>query len=83
MSDLENRIIRLEGSLGGQGTMREPDPDTDSLIAKLGLDPVVVRATARANDKPIAEVIAGELGMSKKEFMEAVKKATKRGPGAR
>ncbi|MBA7666987.1 hypothetical protein ES703_75072 [subsurface metagenome] len=78
MSDLENRIERLEGSLGGQGTMREP-VDTDAVISTLGLDPVVVRVTAQANGESLASVIAGELSMSLKEFMEAVKKAVKQG----
>ncbi|MBA7580225.1 hypothetical protein ES708_22116 [subsurface metagenome] len=78
MSDLENRIERLEGSLGGQGTMREP-VETDAVISKLGLDPDAVRATAHSRQESLASVIAGELSMSKKEFMEAVKKAVKRG----
>lgn len=73
MSDLENRIARLEGSLKGQGTIWELDVDTDSLIRKLGLDPDAVRATARANGQPIGEVIASELGMSFKDFKKALR----------
>ena len=51
---LQHRITRLEGSLRDQDTIRETDISTDSLISKLGLDPEVVRATARANGQPIA-----------------------------
>lgn len=74
---LEHRITRLEGSLGGQGTIREPAPDKDSLIKKLGLDPVVVRATAQANEQSLAEVIAGELDMSTRDFLKAVRRGAR------
>lgn len=73
MSELEQRIIRLEDRLGGQGAMREPDPDTDELIAKFGLDPVMVRAAAEADGKPLAEVIASELGMSLQDLKKDLK----------
>ncbi len=71
---LDNRIKRLEGSLRGRGTMREPAPDTDSLIKKLGLDPVVVRATAQANEQSLAEVIASKLDMTPGDFLKAVRR---------
>lgn len=80
MSELENRIERLEGSLGGQGTMREPY-DLDELIRKLGFDPVVVRAKAIENEQSIAWVVAGELGMSPGDFQKALKQGA-RGEGA-
>lgn len=80
MSDLESRIIKLErrsahleGNLKGQDTMNRPDISTDSLISKLKLDPDTIKATARASGQSIAEVIAGELGMSIRDFREALK----------
>lgn len=72
MSDLKNRIERLEGSLGEQATIREPFY-IDDLIRKLGLDPEKVRATAQADKHPLSEIIAGELGLSNQEFLKALK----------
>lgn len=69
---LENRIKRLEGSVGGQA-MQEPALDTDELIRKMGFDPVIIRATAQANETTLAVVIAGELGMSYGDFQKALK----------
>ena len=71
---LEHRIARLEGNLKGRSTIREPAPDIDSIILKLGLDLVVIRATARANGQPIGEVIASKLSMSFKDFKKALRR---------
>lgn len=71
---LERRLRQLEASFKGQDTIREPSPDLDSMIRKLGLDPGMVRATAEDNHQSIVEVIAGELGMSYKDFQAVVKR---------
>ena len=70
---LERRLRQLESSLKYQDTKHEPDISTDSIIRKLGLDPDVVRATARANGQSIMEVVAGELGISYGDFQIALK----------
>jgi len=70
---LEHRITHLENNLKGQDTMARPDINLDDIIRKLGLDPVMVRATAKENNQSIAEVSAGELGMSYGEFQKALK----------
>ena len=46
---------------------------TDDILRKLTLDPDTVRATAKENNQSIAEVTAGELGMSSKDFQKALK----------
>ncbi|MEW6143358.1 MAG: hypothetical protein AB1597_09460 [Chloroflexota bacterium] len=45
----------------------------EATFAKMGLDPDTVRAMARANNQSMAEVIAGELGMSYEDFQRALK----------
>ena len=70
---LEHRITRLEDKLKGQEAIRYSDISTDSLIIKLGLDPDTVKATAKENNQSIAEVTAGELGMSYQEFVRTLK----------
>lgn len=70
---LEHRITRLEGSLRDQDTIRETDISTDSLIGKLGLDPEMVRATAKENNKGTGEVVAGELSMSYRNLQRALR----------
>ena len=71
---IEKRIEKIERRTRSQGAMREPTLDTDSLIRKMGFDPVKVRATAKANEQSIAWVIAGELGMSYKDFFKTIEK---------
>ncbi len=73
---LERRIAHLESNLKGQDTMRGPEFSTDDIIRKLGLDPDVVRATAKESNQSVAEVLAGELGMSYKDFQKALKLRT-------
>jgi len=70
---LERRLRQLEANLKCQDTKNEPDISTDSIIRKLGLNPDIVRDTARANGQSIMEVIAGELGMSYGDFQKALK----------
>lgn len=70
---LERRLRQLEASLKCQDTKHEPDISIDSIIRKLGLDPDVVRDTARANGQSLAEVTAGELSMSYGEFQKALR----------
>lgn len=77
MNNLEDRIKKLEKRTGGQDTIREPSPDTDSLIRKMGFDPEKVRATAKANESSLAEVMATELGMSVKEFRKALRRGAR------
>jgi hypothetical protein len=70
---LERRLRQLEASLKCQDTKYEPDISTDGIIRKLGLDPNIVRDTAKANGQSLAEVAAGELGMSYEDFQKALK----------
>jgi len=46
---------------------------TDDILRKLTLEPDPVRATAKENNQSIAEVTAGELGMSYGDFQKALK----------
>jgi hypothetical protein len=78
VSDLENRITHLESNLKGHDTMREP-PGPDDIIRRLGLDPDMVRATAKENNQSMAEVVAGKLGMSYKDFQGVLKAESEKG----
>jgi len=46
---------------------------TDDILRKLTLEPDIVRDTAKANGQSLAEVAAGELGMSYGEFQKALR----------
>lgn len=46
---------------------------TDDILRKLTLEPDMMRATAKENNQSIAEVTAGELGMSFKDFKKALR----------
>lgn len=72
MSDLENRIARLEDNLGDQGTP-ESHPDIDEIIRKLGLDPDRVNAIAIEKNQSRAEVVTAELGMPHGDFIRDLK----------
>jgi hypothetical protein len=66
---LEHRLRKLEALSRGDDAQADLDvPATDSIIRELGFDPIVVRAAAEKNGQSIAEIIAGEMGISYREF---------------
>jgi len=70
---LECRLRQLEASLKCQDSKHQPQISTDSIIRKLGLNPDMVRDTARATEQSVVEVIAGELRISYGDFQKALK----------
>jgi len=70
---LEQRIEHLENDLKGQEPETRPTINLDDVIRKLGLDPDMVRATAKEKNRSLAEVIAGELGMSYADLIRELK----------
>lgn len=75
-SELDEAMTFLKDELA-QVITGNPDAKasdlTDDILRKLTLEPDIVRDTAKANGQSLAEVAAGELGMSYGEFQKALR----------
>jgi hypothetical protein len=72
---LEQRIKRLENTPKGQEPETGPAINPDDVIRKLGLDPDMVRATAKEKNQSRMEVIAVELGIPYGNLVRALELA--------
>jgi hypothetical protein len=70
---LEQRIEYLENNLKGQESETRLAINLDDVVRKLGLDPDMVKATAKEKNQSRVEVIAAKLGVPYIDFVRELR----------